>query len=124
VFQAEQTEDADERQKWLEKAVEFYTKSLRLPGETQFKYNYGLALGGVETQLGHLSQAITAYTKALQVNPRSANAWRVEEALARLYLQSGDLSQGLQHVNNAIALAPEDQRDRLKAFMEELNTQP
>jgi tetratricopeptide (TPR) repeat protein len=124
VNQAEQSADPAEKQKLLEKAVDYYTKSLGIPGEAQFKYNFGLALGGVQTQLGRIPEAIAAYMQALKAYPQSPNAWRIEEALARLYAQSGDISQGLQHANNALTLAPKDQQDKLKALLEQLKTPP
>jgi tetratricopeptide (TPR) repeat protein len=124
VNQAEQSQDAAEKTKLLEKAVDYYTQSLGIPGETQFKYSFGLALGGVQTQLGHFREAIAAYSQALQVTPHSSTAWQVEETLARLYVQTGDLQQGLQHANNALASAPEGEQERLKAFMAQINNPP
>ncbi|MGE5124091.1 MAG: hypothetical protein ACM3H7_06200, partial [Acidobacteriaceae bacterium] len=74
------------KQDVLQKAADSYQKALELVAPNDpLRYNYALALGGVDTQLDRPQDAITAYQQALQASPQSPDNWRIEETIARLY---------------------------------------
>ncbi len=110
----------------LEKAAENYDQAIQLAkGDTaSLRYNYALALGGVQTQLEQPQDAITAYEAALQWAPSGAEKWRIEETISRLYAQIGDTANALIHAQNALKTAPDEQKDRLQSLVAQLTGQP
>lgn len=119
-------EQQEQKQELLAQASEMYNRALELAAasDTQTKYSYALALGGVESQRAQPTQAIAAYQQAIQLLPSSTDKWRIEEAIARLYYETGDRANAVLHAQNALAAAPEDQKDRLTAFLAQLSGSP
>ncbi len=117
-------EDEEKQRAALIKAVDFYSQALDLPtpGEPAARYGYAVALAGVETQLGNTIEAIAAYEKALDLALQDTDRWRIEEALGTLNLQVGDLDAALMHYQNALALAPEDQKERLQSIINQIRS--
>jgi tetratricopeptide (TPR) repeat protein len=88
------------------------------------KYNYAVAMGSLESQLGDMDTAIWAYEQALKISPGSSDLWRLQVTLARLYAQRGDLASALQYAQTALQSAPDDQKDAVSALVEQLGGQP
>jgi tetratricopeptide (TPR) repeat protein len=93
---------------------------LPTPGEPTAKFNYAQMLGSAYVQLGQLQAALDAYLQALDNAPRGAEVWRIQETVSRLYAQEGDPENALLHMQYALNEAPEDQKERLRAILEQL----
>jgi len=107
----------------LQAAVQDYQKALELGVDSataQSLFNYSISLGGVWAQLGQFGSAITAYEKALQLLPSTPDAWRVMVALSQLYYRIGDAQNALVNAQNALALAPEDQKQAVQDLITQL----
>jgi tetratricopeptide (TPR) repeat protein len=124
LYQAESTTDGNQQTELITRAISLYDQSLALPGEAQLKFNYGIKLGSLQSQLGNLAGAINAYLGALQVYPQGANAWRIQEILAELYAQAGDRVSALEYANQALNQAPQDQQSRIQTLIQQLQSQP
>ena len=68
-----------------------------------------------------MNDAISAYEQALEVAPKDAEKWRVEETIGNIYVQIGDATNALVHYQNALALAPADQKERLNTLVSQLS---
>jgi tetratricopeptide (TPR) repeat protein len=117
---------AEEKEKALIQAAEYYTKALSLaePDNLSLSYGYLVSYAGVVTQLGNLPQAILAYERAVQLWPDNPDRWRIEAALAQLYAQLGDLRTALQYAQSALALTPQDQRASVEELIRQYGGQP
>jgi len=123
-----QFKDQPEKQKAAQiQASEYYSQALKL-GEgnqtSQLMYNYAIALGSIQAQLGNLDQASQAYEKAIQISPDAPERWRVEAALAQLYARTGNMPRALEYARSALALAPDDQKQVLTTLIQQLGGQP
>jgi tetratricopeptide (TPR) repeat protein len=116
-------DQAGQREEILIQATDYYSKALSTPGaDPQMRYQYALALGNAQTNLGQIDQAITTYVKAVDLAPAGSEKWRIEENIARLYVQLGDVRGALEHAQNALSLAPDDQKERLQQLVAQLST--
>jgi tetratricopeptide (TPR) repeat protein len=123
-----QFKDQPEKQKAAQiQASAYYSQALKL-GEgnqtSQLMYNYAIAQGSIEAQLGNLDQAIQAYEKAIEFSPDAPERWRVEAALAQLYARLGDMPRALEYARSALSRAPDDQKQVLIALIQQLGGQP
>jgi tetratricopeptide (TPR) repeat protein len=111
----------DAKQQALEKAAENYELALKYSGSDtgSLLVNYYLALGGIYTQLSQFDKAISDYQRAMPL-AAATDKWRIEEGLARLYAQTGDLQNALIHARNALASAPDDQKERIRVLITQL----
>jgi tetratricopeptide (TPR) repeat protein len=116
----------EQKQEALIQASEYYSMALKYSYITnsQLKFNYAIALAGLEAQLGNPDQAIQAYEQSLDIEPDHANRWRIELVLARLYAQRGDIGTALLYARSALASAPEDQREAIADLIVQLGGQP
>ena len=122
--QAKTAQSEAEKKRLLDQALSDYQKSLSLPGDAQLKYNYGIASGGVLTQLGRIPEAITAYEGAIKAYPQGSSAWQVQQVLAQLYAQQADYPSALQYANAALVLAPQDQKSTIQALIDQIEARP
>jgi tetratricopeptide (TPR) repeat protein len=88
------------------------------------RYNYLVAQAGAYVGIGDFQSATQSYRQALQEMPSRADIWRVEEALASLYAQMGDFDNALIFGTNAMMNAPESERPRLEAFLNQFQRAP
>jgi len=118
--------DTQKKNQNLEQAAENYQQAIKLvsSSDTQMKYNYLLALGGVQSQLQQPQAAIDAYQQALQLVPNNTDNWKIQEAIARLYAQAGDKNNALLYANNALKNAPDAQKTSLESLVAQLSAQP
>jgi tetratricopeptide (TPR) repeat protein len=111
----------------LSQAANNLVKALALPtpGEPAAKYNYAQMLGSAYLQLEQIQPALDAYLQALDNAPNGADVWKIQETIGRLYVQEGDTGNALLYMQYALNEAPDDQKDRLRAILEQLqNTGP
>ena len=88
------------------------------------RYNYLVAQAGAYVALGDYEQAIAAYLQAHQEMPARSDIWRVEEAIASLYLELGDFENALLYGTNALRNAPETERPKIEAFLNQFQQSP
>ncbi len=115
------------RQQALSKAAEYYYKALetgKSSASSQLLFNYSVSLGGILTQLERLNEAIQVYETALQLNPESADSWRINFALSQLNAHQGEFQAALQYAEQALSLAPEDQKPIVDEFIKKLGGNP
>jgi tetratricopeptide (TPR) repeat protein len=115
-------EDVTARQEDLRQAVNHLQKALELPtpGEPGTKFNYAQMLASAYVQLGQLTAALDAYLQALDNAPAGTEVWRIREAIAQIYSQEGDTTNALLHMQYALNEAPEDQKERLRSLITQL----
>jgi tetratricopeptide (TPR) repeat protein len=118
--------DTVARQDALGKAVEHYQEAIQYSksSESQAKIGYLVGLASATIELGDLSKAVKAYQDAIALKPQVNDLWRLEEAVARLYLQMGDKTNALAHANLSLQAAPEDQMDKIKSLIAQINELP
>jgi tetratricopeptide (TPR) repeat protein len=121
-IQVNDIDDTEKARDMLEQAAGYYETAFALPtpGEPQAKYNYALALGGIYTNLNRYEDALAMYFSAIELAPQNAEIWRIEEVMATLSVNTGNMPQALLHLNNALILAPENQRNRLQSILTQL----
>ena len=88
------------------------------------RYNYLVAQAGAYIGVGNLEQALGAYLQAHQEMPARADIWRVEEAIATLFLELGDFDNALLYATNALRNAPESERPKIEAFINQFQRSP
>ncbi len=117
----------ESRQQALSTAAEYYYKALetgKSSASSQILFNYAVSLGGILTQLERLDEAIQVYSTALQLNPESADSWRILFAVSQLNAHQGEFQAALQYAEQALNLAPDDQKPIIDDFIGKLSGQP
>jgi tetratricopeptide (TPR) repeat protein len=124
IYQAALETDLAKKQTLLDQAAANFREALVKSGDRVSKFNYALSLGGILAETTRFQEAAAAYRQALEFYPESATAWRVYELLAQVYNQLGDSQQTVDALNQALSLAPEDQKTRLQTLLQQLQTPP
>jgi tetratricopeptide (TPR) repeat protein/O-antigen ligase len=116
----------EKRREILQQSVAYYNQALERtdPTNTQSRYNYLVANGGLLVQLGSLDAAIQLYQQALQLWPDNPDVWRLTGALAQLYSQVGQKDTALDYARQALAAAPADQRKPFESLIQQLGGAP
>jgi tetratricopeptide (TPR) repeat protein len=83
--------------------------------DTSLLYLYAVSLGKTHVKLEEPTQAIGAYQIALSVSP-PADRWKNEETLARLFSETKNKTNAALHLDQAIQLAPPENRGPLIDF--------
>jgi tetratricopeptide (TPR) repeat protein len=115
-------DNVETKRDYLNQAANNLSKAMALPttGEPTAKYNYAQMLGSAYVQLGQGQAALDAYLQALENAPSGADVWRIQEAVSSLYAQKGDTANAILHLQYALNEAPEDQKERLRTMLEQL----
>jgi len=117
--------DSAEQREALQMAVDSYWKAFELAGsDNALKATYALASGGINTQLGNYETAIVNYEAALELAGENPNRWQIEDTLARLYAQTGNIELALFYAQQALEHAPEEQKERAAALIQQLGGVP
>jgi tetratricopeptide (TPR) repeat protein/O-antigen ligase len=116
----------EQRQKVLQQAADNYIQAIERadPANPQSRYGYLIAYGGILMQLGLPEKTIEVYEQALQSWPDHPEGWRLTGALAQLYAQVGQFEQAMTYARQALAAAPEDQRQQIEALIAQLGGTP
>ena len=114
------------RQEILRQSIDYYAQALDRadPYNTQSRYSYLIAYGGLLVQLGLVDDGIMTYEQAMQLWPDHPEGWRLTGALAQLYSQIGQTEKALDYARQALANAPEGQRDQLEGLIQQLGGTP
>ena len=102
------------QQKDWTKAVEAYQKAVDMSPKSAEAYS---ALGYAYTQMGDLQAALQAYLKAAELRPKDFNN---RKNLAILYQQLGRTKDAIREANEALALAPDNQKQAIESFLAQL----
>jgi tetratricopeptide (TPR) repeat protein len=120
----------------LNKAIGYYQEAVRVSksSENAAKIGYLVSLGNLNIELAsqdmanldpqYLLQAIEYYKQAVEAKPSSSDHYRIEEQIARLYIQLADKTNALVHANAALEAAPQDQKETLAAFRDQIQAMP
>jgi tetratricopeptide (TPR) repeat protein len=120
----------------LIKAARYYQEAVDVAKSTEnsLKIGYLVSLGNINIELAsrdpgnldsqYLLKAVNAYQDAVEAKPSANDLYRIEEQIARLYLELKDYASALFHAQASYQAAPEDQKERLNAFMAELQALP
>jgi tetratricopeptide (TPR) repeat protein len=119
---ASDTADASAKQEAYQEAIANYEKAMQLPTplEPTVKFTYAQVLASIYAQVGQIPSAIDAYQRAIDSAPAGTQLWNIHEAMGGLYAQGGDLANALLHMQYALDQAPDDQKDRLRSIVEQL----
>jgi tetratricopeptide (TPR) repeat protein len=122
ILTADENTDPQAQRLATEKAAAHYAEALRLSknSDPRLRLGYATALAGAYVRLEQPGPAIGAYEQAIEIDPDTATRWQIEEALSQLYAQSGDRDKALAHAATALSLAPEEERERLQAWIDEV----
>jgi tetratricopeptide (TPR) repeat protein len=120
--EAQSFEDPGRQRDLLNQAAEQYRQALEKVRylDIQNRYRYSKALSDIYAQLGQPQSAISVYQRLVRLFPAYSDRWQVEEAMGKLYLQLGDQALAISHYENALATAPDDQKERLRTLLAQL----
>jgi tetratricopeptide (TPR) repeat protein len=123
---ARSLENPDEKTQYLLEAAENYEKAIGFinPYEPQNLFTYKISLASIFSELGLRQKAIEAFTSAGQSAPSVNEKWQIEEAIAQEYIALQDFVNARISLQNALALAPEDQVERLQQALNQISGAP
>jgi len=112
----------DERHSGLEEAEFYYAQAIELSANENNAQTiaYSLALAAVQTQLDKYDDAIQTYETILPIMSGHDKLWQILETLAHLYAQIGEPEIAFNYANQALGLAPEDEKEDLIQFITQL----
>ena len=121
--------DTQEINQDLNEALVHYQLAYQLSLETEItsRLTYLFAIGNTYIQLDRLDDSIQTFIQAADIGKNSSDLWRIYEQISRLYAQKGDKSNALIYGNLALSTAPQDQQDqldRIKKYIDQLNSLP
>jgi len=120
----------------LKEALVYYQKAVSVAKSTEntAKIGYLVSSGNVSIELASedptnldsqlLLQAIEFYKEAVAAKPSTNDLYRIEEQIARLYIQLSDKTNALFYANAALEAAPQDQKESLTAFINQIQAMP
>lgn len=113
--QLDRQNDADQWRQTLNAARDELNRALATDANAVQAYQ---ELLNIAVQLGDTQQAISVTLALLERNPQD---WNALKNLALLYRDTKQLTLALEYAQRALAIAPDDQRPMLQAFIEQLN---
>jgi tetratricopeptide (TPR) repeat protein len=118
--------DTVQRNQNLEQAAEYYTEAVKVAvtSEKQSKISFLFSLGNVYRLLNKPDQAIQALEQGIKQKPTTTDLFRFEMSLADLYYQQKDYANSLIHAQNALAVAPDNQKKSVQDYISKLQANP
>lgn len=118
--------DTTLRNQDLQQAVQYYTTAthVAVSSETQSKIGFLYSLGNVYRLLNQPDLAVQALMQGIKLNPVSTDLFKFEISLADLYYQQKDNANSLIHAQNALAIAPDNQKKSVQDFITKLQASP
>ncbi|MCE5259975.1 MAG: O-antigen ligase family protein [Chloroflexi bacterium] len=98
----------------FEEAAQYYEKGLTFDNEAAAAWS---ALAYAYAQLGQVDKAIEANLKVVSFYPSDYNSLK---NLALLYEKQGNLTQALSYAQQALTVAPEEQKTSMSAYITQL----
>ena len=117
---ASQISDTDEQQALYQQSIDMYQRGIAAAEARDVNpANLRISLAAAMVAAGQIPAAIEQYQSLL--GPDSGiNSWQVHQAISELYAQLGDMGQARQHAEQALALAPENDRPNVQAWLDRL----
>lgn len=119
-----QISEIEEKNQAIENAIIHYKEAKTLAGENSVKANYALAIAQLGININQYSLAIEYLKEAISLNPSNPDLWKFEQTLSQLYLQGGDKQNALIHAYKALEVVPEDNKDRIQEYIQQILTMP
>jgi tetratricopeptide (TPR) repeat protein len=115
----------EQRQLWL-KAAGYYQKALEeaSPSDVASRVSYLDRLSDLYIQLKDYQSAATTIETSLAQRTKTADTWKLFEKLATLYYQLGDTPKALEYATQALASAPQSEKERLQTMVATIQAQP
>jgi tetratricopeptide (TPR) repeat protein len=107
------------QQNWS-KASESFNKALSVTPNLAEAYD---KLAYIFYEQGKYKESISANKNVLRIMPDDPTTWNTHRNLATLYTRIGDPASALPHVEQALARAPTDNRQKMAAFRSEIIAQ-
>lgn len=117
---AQQTDDPAAKEKAFQKSIEHYRKAIEISKSMNFFYG----LASVYQTMNDLDGVIIVLEEALVFAKSPNDIWGIEENLATISFQLGRKAYSLQHALNALAAAPDSEKDRLNQLIQQIETAP
>lgn len=117
-------QDGEARRQALEQAAFYYRQALTLNKwrNKQVGFGYAVNAAAALAESGAITEAARLYQEALDRAPNNARAWQVAESLVGLYVRLGDYPSAVAAAQQALLLAPEDQRNRLSMLLQQVQS--
>lgn len=114
--------DSQLQKEALQNAAQSYQNAfLKVDQEnSQMRFNYALALGSIQLQLGQLESADQSLLLAYGL-AQPEDRWRVLEAMGLLSMQKGEFDQAENYLNQALDNAPQDMQERLRRWLADIS---
>jgi tetratricopeptide (TPR) repeat protein len=109
--------DVNRQEGNLEEAAHCYEEALQLQPRASQVWRM---LGDTYIALQRWEDAIGALTQTIELEPNASDIWNIHQVLARLYSQIGQQAEALWHAQEAVQLAPEDQRAMLQELVAQI----
>jgi len=109
--------DVNRQEGNLEEAARCYEEALQL---NPYASQVWRMLGDTYIALQRWEDAIGALTQTVELEPSASDIWNIHQVLARLYSQIGQQAEALWHAQEAVQLAPEDQRTMLQELVAQI----
>jgi len=120
-----QTKTVTETKKaYINQALFYYSEAKRLASDESSKLNYTLGIAQLYLDSQQYNHAIRTLEEIVQMYPTSSDMWRYEQSLAQLYYQVGDIDTALNYAQSAMSHAPEEQKETIQNFINQLLSIP
>ncbi|MEN6393383.1 MAG: hypothetical protein ABFD53_06220 [Anaerolineaceae bacterium] len=120
-----QTETVTETKKaYIDQALFYYSEAKRLASDESSKLNYTLGIAQLYLDSQQYNHAIRTLEEIVQMYPTSSDMWRYEQSLAQLYYQVGNIDTALNYAQSAMSHAPEEQKETIQNFIDQLLSIP
>ncbi len=117
---AQETDDPTAKKEAYLKSIEHYRRAI----EISKNLNYFYALASVYQTMEDIDNLINVLEEALEYAKTSNDIWKIEENLARYSFQLGRKTYSLQHAQNALAAAPDSEKERLNQLIQQIESAP
>ena len=118
--------DTTQRNQNLEQAAQYYSTAVKVAvsSELQSKIGFLYSLGNVYRLLNQPDKAIQVLEQGIALKPTTTNLYKFEITLADIYYKQKDNANSLLHAQNALAIAPDNQKQSVQDFITNLESNP
>lgn len=118
--------DTVQRTQYLQQAVQYYTVAVRVAvaSELQSKIGFLYSLGNVYRLLNEPDQAIQSLQQGIKLGPATTDLFRFEITLANVFYEQKDYTNSLIQAQNALAIAPDNQKKTVQDFIVKIQASP
>ena len=117
---AQKTDDPAAREEAYLKSIDHYRQAIQMTKSM----NYFYALASIYQTMNDPDNVISVLEEALEYAKSPKDIWKIEENLAVISFQLGKKAYALQHAMNALAAAPDSEKERLNQLIQQIETAP